>query len=357
MAEFRPGRLSSIVTDRLLESVGKCEFLCFSTNNTYEWMTRAQLNESRKGSSLLSAYEVKQFAAVTRVLRKRKRRGQLEYKLRYNGFGRGHERWVKAECVPLLDEDEIPMEVTKRMFESFDVQQVLGWQEYGCFGDKMYLVRWGDYPESPDSWVPAKHMNFTPDKCLPRIGESRALGVVSPSKRKDSDWIVFQKYFLPDIQREMRYGWRTTRSRTGRVRSGIGSFCPPAAYEMLFCNKGIIREAGAIKHHTFASPQDVPLLLTPKQCGDGSQAHAVWGSVLQSWWRSETDTPGVQLTDPVTGEKCTQRQLFEIRSPVVVHYHSEKHRMTFSFTFAFATRSEFQPVWNTMIGPAKRRQL
>jgi len=220
--------------------------------------------------------------------------------------------------------------------------------------DAMYLVRWADYPNSRDSWVSRKDLNFVPDDDVPILeSEPERTGKRKRTQKRTctEEWSVFGTYFLPHIRYELRFGWLSRRTLTGRVRSGIASFCPPTVYERLLSGRGTIRKVGAVIHHTFSKAQDVPNVFVEADARDGIVEHELWGPITQAWWRLERPT-GQNLADPTTGELHEEWELFVITSSVVFHYHTELFRLSVSFTYSHATRSELSPAWNTLRGPA-----
>jgi hypothetical protein len=142
----------------------------------------------------------------------------------------------------------------------------------------MLLVRWGAYPKKKDSWVPEvavrKALLLVPPPSAAPLGGADVQpwsGRLGHSKRRkvevsadsEAEWSVFRDYFLVggSIQYELRHGWQTSRTLTGRVRCGVASFCPPAAYERMLGNAGVLRVNGDKRHHTFAKAADVPSIL------------------------------------------------------------------------------------------------
>jgi hypothetical protein len=360
----RPGRLTRVVLDRDMPECKEIEYLCEYSNSTFDWKLASDVLSTRKGFQLVDEFETRTYAPVRGVSHKRKRRGIIEYKLQFEGFGRACDKWIAETHLPGFgDLTGAKLTVNKpRTQSTCEVKAVLAQRTYGCYGEKMYLLRWAAYPTEADSWVPAKDLNFSPSASVPVFAEVPAEAGVAPPARtrrmpkkyadRSAEWTVFRDFFLPDIQHQLRFGWRTARSLTGRVRSAIGSFCPPTAYELLLSNSGKVSRRGPVAHHTFATAADVPALLAPFDAeSDGPELDPVWGQVEQSWWRNESTWAAAKAAADQPASPHDTRRLFMITGPVVFHYHRDKLRLTVSFTYSYATRSTASPFWNTQIGP------
>jgi hypothetical protein len=362
MAAFREDNL------RMLNIVGFCPndnnnnnecgfFVEFSKFN-FLWMSEADLKLSRKGCRLLEQYEAKYFAEIRRITEYRKApfSKENEFKVEYVGFPPGHGRWVKASSLDFeVDITEIHKSTQRvKKVEQADVAKVLGKRSYGCTDETMFLVRWSDYPRRRDGWVKQSDMNFKPPSGIPSAWEETKDS--EPKRRKSNvrkdEWAVFRDFFLSDIRYALRYGWRSSRTTTGRVRAGIKSFCPPAAYERLLGSQGVIRVSGDIRHHTFAHARDVPHILIGDSQDDRVIQTDAWGPITLTWWRLERPS-GIMLQDPnQPGESVVEQwELLAFLSPVVFHYYHKKNRMTVSFTYSYGIRSELDPCWSTLRGP------
>lgn len=155
------------------------------------------------------------------------------------------------------------------------------------------------------------------------------------ASKKAEEWNVFKDYILPDLQRELRLGWRSKNTLHARIRHGCACFCSPAVYERILREHGEILCSGELIHHTFATPAAVPDTLTASD---------------RAWWYDmhELNTH----VHNQAGELCPVFELFAVSSPVVWHYAPLKHRISVSFSYSVAIKSDANPVWNTIRGKA-----
>ena len=217
----------------------------------------------------------------------------------------------------------------------------------------MYLVRWRD-DSMPDEWIPKAQLDFTPKIGVPEWKPGDA-GPAPPHacrqfEEGQQDVEVFKAYFLPDFQKQLRVGWMNRKSLRPVILRGCGTFCPPAAFEMLFGSKEgapSVKRTSRLTHITYRRAQDVPSIIVGESDEDTVIQDPTFGFVESAWWCKEV------ITDMKVSHNdswCNVRRLYVILSPVVFHYSPRHHRLAVSFDYSVADRSEAATIWTTRSG-------
>ena len=343
MANVVSGRISRIVsccTDEDGNHLLEVEYC--SAGKRSAMISREQFLEDggRRAKRLLADWDKGAFFNISRVsdMRVNKKRC-LEF--RVTNAETGVQIWVPEHTLP----DSV---VGEAVAESVGKQErkaggaMENWVEwevksllckrtvyYGVFRFRVFLVRYIDYPDASDEWLPESQLDFIPPPDV--IEWSPTSGLLSPPQDTDlhtgdSDWHCFSAYILPDLQQSLREGWKANASRTlsGRVRRGATTFCPPEAYERMFLQSpGCVTttESGTV-HHVYTHPWLVPQTFVG---GGGTK-----------WWRLEEETDTLLRNDD--GVLVAMRRLTMIHGKYTVHYDPRHHRLGVSFNFLVATK-------------------
>lgn len=208
----------------------------------------------------------------------------------------------------------------------------------GDYRADFYYVEW-EAPNAPGEWIHKNQLYFQPSKGV-KVWK-KGTGSVPPPPLSPcgvmlatAEWDVFSTYYLQDIQRLIREGWRTTKSITGRVRQGAAFPCTPAVRDQLLLEAKHVTfmKGKCLNHYTFYSAVNLPDIFV----GNKKKATA------DPWWFSTSSselTPGNIL-----------HVLYAVIGDVTVHYNPKKHRMGISFDYTVLQSSTENIAWTRTHG-------